>query len=481
MTSPHSFSQHLFVGVDTRQNTANLVPIARLQGRRYLAVQTPHAVKHGWGEGLQRALADRGVSCEPPLRLSQDDAGSVGGVYESVYGSLQEEARVVWLLGGGRKSELLGLWMAFEQRAQEGHPDLAVYSDPGKGELLLLSHDENGGLVEEVHAGGATFSVKEVLTCFGREIREATEFFCTPEREAEVEKIRSNRAYRRNWMLKGGRRHEAIKKAMKENVANEDVLTPAIQVLLGHERNLNLKDDSNRTHIATAIVDELAPGLPFYQDAIELLSAAMDGTSDDHLRFDDRRRAMARNLARKLAKLVRDRAVSPADERVTTPFGKDQNYAAYFEGVVQTMVAKHAGRPVLANVWVRQAAQVRDEAEHDALLVTRQATLVSLDAKTFDVASKDLDARLLQFDRAGGGFSRFIVVLPYFLEDLDLAPKKLRELPFLLDKLGQPFAVVAADDRDFVLDRDSKENPLTTTGDGIRCESLASLLQRLRL
>ena len=70
-------------------------------------------------------------------------------------------------------------------------------------------------------------------------------------------------------------------------------------------------------------------------------------------------------------------------------------------------------------------------AEHDVLLVINWGTIISLDAKTFDVELKDVDARILNLREGAGRYIQFIPVFPLFNEDIEkeFLPAQVRQLP----------------------------------------------------
>ncbi len=131
----------------------------------------------------------------------------------------------------------------------------------------------------------------------------------------------------------------------------------------------------------------------------------------------------------------------------------------YFEFLVQTIVAEQLprsskfSREVLFNWKVeRQENAGIIEQEHDALLMDRSGTLFSLDAKTASSDAKDLNSRILQFERTSGRLARFLVVIPLFLEDLAFDEcAMIRTIPFEMARINQHFLVVTNEPSTFYL------------------------------
>ena len=105
----------------------------------------------------------------------------------------------------------------------------------------------------------------------------------------------------------------------------------------------------------------------------------------------------------------------------------------------------------LQNVEVSPVEGGAAEQEHDVLLAMDDATLCSLDAKTFGIEAKDLNSRLLQIISASGRFARFVLVFPFFPEWMNgtEVPTSLRLLPQFCQERKLRFAVVSDSDETF--------------------------------
>jgi hypothetical protein len=180
----------------------------------------------------------------------------------------------------------------------------------------------------------------------------------------------------------------------------------------------------------------------------------------------------------------------PSLTPLESEFKQNLQWPRYFESLVQTLVREELerterfSREVLFNVKVaRQESLETVDQEHDVLLMNRSGTLVSLDAKTASSEAKDLNSRILQFERTSGKLARFLVVIPLFTEDLELNEcSAIRTIPFALDRVKQSFLVLSNEKAPFYLaPPDRPEAPPRRVDRGtpgaVECKPLESLFR----
>jgi hypothetical protein len=80
-------------------------------------------------------------------------------------------------------------------------------------------------------------------------------------------------------------------------------------------------------------------------------------------------------------------------------------------------------------------------AEYDILFVTTWGTIIAIDAKTYDVAVKDIDARLLNLRQGAGRYVKFIISYPFYPDDVDKPwlPPEIKRLSSKLIDYNIPF------------------------------------------
>lgn len=492
-TSTHP--DHELVGITTEQATANLVPALMLGVGWYLAVDSAHALKNAWGVGLARLL-DARLGLDRHARVSLGEASTIEAIMAVVRDTIaQSPARPrAWCLGGGTKPHQIAIWRLFVKRFNAGHTaDLAVYAEPRDRETFLigLRRDDTGQLhlVETSLPTQVSLKVSEVLMAFGREglCPQGRSLLALPdvteETEAEFTRFRSEAAYRQRWFAlsvagpsaylesQTGTRLELLEALAQKGPKQR--LVEQLRATLA-PRRFSVRPLLNPRFLAEWPRKRLTDGGPSL--SVEL------GTDPGGLE----------NLVRACLKVVLDPGkVANAlawtqPPAIDNPFTKGERFAQYFEALLAHRVAKlrdsrlHPDGRV--NVSVRRVGAVRDEQEHDVLLSTNAGTLLSLDAKTFDAELKDMNSRLLKTKAASGNFGRFVLVIPYFVDDFagGWVPAALRDLPFFCNEHGISFVVIGPTDDTFWVRRDAASGRVEQTQqspDAVRCQSLEDFLR----
>ena len=127
---------------------------------------------------------------------------------------------------------------------------------------------------------------------------------------------------------------------------------------------------------------------------------------------------------------------------------KKSELGEYFERLMQTRITRiiaaspeqHRINQVWANVHVYEHGGKNEIAEYDLVLVTNFGTIIPMDAKSYDFAKKDEDARRFNLNNLSGVYTDFWAVFPYYQEDLkkesilqkEESWKKLLRIPFAL-------------------------------------------------
>jgi len=426
----------LFVGVTTEQGTANLVPLVQLRAGRYLALDSALAAERGWGAGLLGVLQRRGI--EATARSWTGERFS--DLLAAIKGFVRKEEAVTWILGGGLKVHQVAVWECFHSR---GGGDTVVYADPGARELRLLSFTPDEKLLEEKAPFEARLVCEDVVGAFGRRVH--SKHADRLEDASEPARWRADAVYRRSWSL--------LWKGIPDQIDPSEEMSLAAW-------NRILKEEC-KDAVRAEIVEKLQAqhGQPVH---------ALSATSLN----------VAWNLGLWTRALGLKRAPIEA-------FGRRwSKYSYYFERLLDQIVFSEAGERLQIDRGVEVGPYGTDHAEqeHDILFTMKDGTLVSLDAKTFDVGRKDLDARLMNLTRAAGRMSRFVVAIPYHVDDLAEMPKTLRELPFALTSRDQAFVIVGADRNDLWLRKNGSWVDVVRKGapDAIRCRSVENWLAGLR-
>lgn len=460
------------VGITTEQATANLVPTIQSGADRYVAIDSSVAEREGWGVGLAEVLRDRGVRHERIVLQERHESG-IDALREAVSAGLERlgfaRRPVVWLFGGGQKTHQLVFYDLFVRRTSEGIADAGLYSDPRTRRTMRLKRRSDGRLVESQVDLDARLTVAEVIRSFNHTVGRSKDLPQSPD-ASEYDRFRRDAAYRRDWF----RRIEDSSKKRAEGMATtvEDlharlVAREAAEALRGVARG-QLSQWLGRVPSAAGAGLGPAPHL-----------------TDDHVK----------QVVNVVFRSVFDRQAwldvldpRPLSSPVETPFGTFRVFSTYFEHLLVHRVAKwiQERRPA-GIVEARVNVEVFDRggnpvAEHDVLLATASGTLVSLDAKTFNVERKDLDARRLNLQGASGRYGTFVPVIPWFLADAQAAvyPPELQELPFRLARHNSPFVVVSETDRTFWIRKAGEPGGMERGAPGepgsVRCTTLEDYL-----
>jgi hypothetical protein len=184
-----------------------------------------------------------------------------------------------------------------------------------------------------------------------------------------------------------------------------------------------------------------------------------------------------------------------------------KEFPVYFERLVQTRVARlvaadpvsHRVNEVWVNVHIHPLAGGDEIAEYDVVLVTDFGTIIPVDAKSYDFAKKDEDARLHNLNRLSGFYTDFRVVFPYYREDLqtdsvlqqDPGWRRLLRNPFRLQERqvkmfgymppGAAPLLVGRLKNDQVVSLDAGGEESRKTVEEVEVRPLDDLLEELRL
>ena len=162
--------------------------------------------------------------------------------------------------------------------------------------------------------------------------------------------------------------------------------------------------------------------------------------------------------------------------------------AFYFEKIVAQRVREmllkenHSIVEAFANLKIaRTIDSGKVAAEYDVLCVTNKGTIIALDAKTFEFASKDIDARLFNLQEGSGFYRKFSVVIPLDYDDVDAGfiPPEITNLAFDLKKKKLDFFVVSnhpANEKSFWIKKSNTQIEKSVTeqpgSDWLECQPL---------
>lgn len=465
MTTDYS-NPTVLVGFTTEQVTSNLVPIIQTGARLFIAVNSYKANEHGWGDGLKEVLGKRGIE-HLQINLSNQDESSISGLQTIISNYLKKnglwDKAIGWIFGGGQKFHQIASFLLFLGRSAEGIHDIGLYADPEKRILVRIWRREDGIIENASEKTDVDLSLEEICCAFNHRVETSGNVAKNQEKaeyyETEYKRFVEDRSYRREWLQRFERT------AMDEIVSVDEICARIVN-----------EGAAFREQADNAIRDWLPKlSYPCEQQNLNNDSFRSQFVAVTFNKFFDPK------IWRKV--LYPDRVLPSISNNI----GTYDKFASYFEelviGCVITQLEKSTkikSKGARVQIYNRNNIRV---AEHDVLLVHRDGTLSSLDAKTFAIPKKDFDARLYNLRNTFGRFSRYILVFPWFEEDLDIMPQRLVEMPLECQRFGQSFLVVSSKPDTFFVrfKPGSRKVEICSEWDAgaVRCRNLKSFLNEV--
>lgn len=434
----------LMIGVSTGQNYTNLIPAVQIELNidRFILLETEFAKNAKWSEGISKVLINRNIKVET-IDLKGIDSNIVE-IYNKVSDEIKDETEpIYWNLGGGQKPQQFALWELFKTRNIEKKiKDIACYTNQNSTYIEnWIVNDQKA-----VERGDNLFidinlTAKEIFlvgnyilvnnpTCFYKKGQTT--------QHSDFTDLFQYREFRKYFFE----------------------LSKPKKVELGNEEKFSLDDlkrtfDSNISRIENIILKKLLNISPKMFDTEN--KAVSLSKSIRKLLFGKP------NTYGEVHKILQTpneaKYFTFSDKVLTVKFGSQpveinyftfqnavnhNNSAKYFESVLIERVKsflENNEQKIIEAYSNLEIAKMETPGvavgEYDVLLVTNRGTVIALDAKTFDIENKDLDARLYNLTQSAGAFMSFSAVIPLDYDDLDadFIPKKL--IGLLFDKTKQ--------------------------------------------
>lgn len=425
----------VMIGVSTRQNTTNLVPFLQLSGEKLILLETDLAKKMGWSKGIKRVIQGRKKTCDIiPIGSGTDLINLEALITKTVNNDLKSNPnqRIWWIFGGGQKLQQLAQFNHFTCRLDQGHDDMACYTEPQERSTYIISplnSDNRKNLKNSAEPTDCWLDLDEILSVFDHTSRKGSCLWC--------------------------------RKSLEEGE------------IYGEE---------------------------------DLLTREQDQWFDDY----EKRQAMFKfMLEKERSKQLKKISPKLPDQLFPIKFLKDMSRKSelgeYFERLMQTRITRevaacpkqHRINQVWANVRICGYEDKLEIAEYDLVLVTNFGTIIPMDAKSYDFAKKDEDARLHNLDKLSGVYTDFWSVFPYYQKDLDDQStlqkekewNKLLRIPFVLEERKSKMLSVSEPDVDFFYVTETKKSKVQITqteqavkvNKEIKINTLSMLFNKLNL
>jgi hypothetical protein len=163
------------IGVSTRQGTTNLVPFFQFSGDRLILLETDRAGKEGWSVGPERVIKKRNKEkrnkeCMIVSIHSGSDLVDLEEIITKQVETVPENTDLWWIIGGGQKLQQLALSNYFTRRLDQGHDDMACYTEPQEQATYIIEpRDPNDKkrLKSSRQATDCFMEMDEILSIFG--------------------------------------------------------------------------------------------------------------------------------------------------------------------------------------------------------------------------------------------------------------------------------------------------------------------------
>jgi len=155
-------TEKCMICISTRQNTANLIPFLQFDFDLMIMLNTDHAQKEKWSEGLKQVLDERGKKIKIyPIGSGLD----LVDMLQRIRGIVAQNAAVCWNIGGGQKMQQMAMIRVFEERLNKDRQDWACYADPSTKKIYKINGDKHN-LKSSEFVIDTAITLNEILTIF---------------------------------------------------------------------------------------------------------------------------------------------------------------------------------------------------------------------------------------------------------------------------------------------------------------------------
>lgn len=451
----------VMIGISTEQNTTNLIPAIQHKVDKFLLVESQFANEQKWSKGLAKVLTQRGIRVEY-LTIEKQKDTNIEGIYESLIEKVSQiDEPIIWNGGGGQKIHFAAIWDCFNVRKK----DKFCYANPNSTIIEWWVY-ENGIKKSNKEVINVDLTASEILNTYGFDVTNESLIYDKSKPSLKVQEVNDLMRFDnfREYLFNLPREKtlESVFSLKELNAFLEsnkfDFRNNTIKIIK-ESRYFKLKQEllqksaQYKNAVLPAIIDTQDSEFKSLVGIINNSFLDLKGFMFKKLTQDEVRppiKITNQNLQQHIQGYLRNKDEIPCNNDLLNSLHPQTTSASkYFELVVaqrirkQLITTEHCIKYAYANL--KAAKNEKESGEYDVLLVTQYGTLLAFDAKTYDFDKKDADARLLNLERAGGRYVKFMVVLPYNIKDMAIINDKLRELPFLLKERGMTFFVVTED------------------------------------
>ncbi len=433
----------LMIGVSTAQNTTNVLPALQMKIDYFIALETSAAHQRGWSNGMYAVLKQKGIKVLDPIILKPEEDSRIDLISTKLHNIIPKNVEVLWNLGGGQKAQQFGLWKTFMDRVKNGYDEIACYANPESKLLEIWEYDKNA-LSFYSNPIESTLFAKDIFDIYGYELNipKGALFYTNKQYHPVLygySKLLDYKEFRKFFFK--------VPKTSPDNKEN--------QIVISKQELLNLAGKIDDEKLKSYYHKELIKKQKLNQILDEQIVPALRKRIVNEFKslFNKSQKTeiisiYERHLKELLQKItfknIAELEISL--DYFNKIFPDFRKTSFLFESILQEKVIEllvenpNYITEAYSNVTL-YSKEGEVVAEYDILFVTQWGTLIAIDAKTFDVNVKDIDARILKLREGAGRYVDFVVVFPYYPEDIDSKwfPKEIRELPVKLKKHNLKF------------------------------------------
>ncbi len=495
------------IAVTTAKNITNAIPAINSNIESITFIDTPMARAKKWGYGIQSVLQSRDILINPSISLTKDNEARIDLIIKEINSNITDEP-IIWNLGGGQKAHQLAIWEVFRNRKNSLDIAVYTNQSTKKNEWWQFKDDElkhqetpiNATLtgIEILKTYGAD-KIKAEKPIFSK----IQKYYNTTKKITDCMDFPEFRQYTFGINERLGlneNNKDSIKNIIQNNSNNSnlDLARKLLTLMQKDDYSIMSHDEKLVFLIENTILwfkqywKQKFKKIPGFQKELKIIGSDFlkdqikdiinkritnnqKSLSDPHelgytiptrinnmliqaLKDRDRSFSNIKDIVTEdplLKKLLMDK-IPDFKEKLSTGdmifhhLSQSHKFPLYFEEVLARRLIElldkyenNSINEIYSNVTVFQ--DNKPIAEFDLLIVTQDGNLISLDAKTFDLEKKDLDARLYNLQKLSGEYGRFIVALPYYTQDIEnaLYPQELVNLPYNLQEKNIPFFVIS--------------------------------------
>lgn len=432
----------IMIGVSTGQNITNAIPAVQktLNINKFIAIETEIASRNKWSEGFLSVLLKRNIKSEIlTIGKENDDIVAIFSFLKEKFMDLEDP--IIWNIGGGQKTQQIPIWELFKERCNTGRTnDMVCYTNQNDKGFLDMYEIINGNLCSRKEIIDVDFNIQEIFEIFGYEVDfNKAEIFYEKNKRIKIETIQDF------YSIGEFRKYLSL--------LNE---TASVNYSMSYSKEELSRIIKNKKEKLTQILESSFKSISDKDKAISGIYKILFGNKDRfgkliELLYEEQIPLKFEFKNKKLREFITavygDEVKEIPNNFINKLNPRSNKISFYFERILTQKIysllnsTEHNIIYAYSNIEIFQNKKI--VAEYDIACVTNRGTIIALDAKTFTVSKKDIDARLYNLEKGSGYYRDFYAVIPYSISDINEDWNKLNStFPFDLSQKGIKFFIL---------------------------------------